>query len=167
MPTSRKIIQMKAKLLKVSVLTLIISITPLAAWATLGEDSSSIMNDANVLNAKVSQATDYSVAGANSSTPYQTNVLETVNGITIKQFVYNGKVFAVAWHGSHVPDQNQLFGKYFATLQNATPSYKSVSARQVNSNDFVSATNGWMGHYEGKALIPSLAPANVSINNVK
>lgn len=158
---------MKTKLIKASVLTLIISATPLAAWATLGEDSSSIMNDASVLNAQVSQVADYSVAAAGSSTPYQTNILETANGITIKQFVYNGKVFAVTWHGTHVPDQNQLFGKYFATLQNATPTYASVAARQVNTNDFVSITNGWMGHYEGKALIPSLAPANVSINNVK
>jgi len=158
---------MKTNLVKLSLLIGLGCTLPLTSWATLGEDSSSIMNDAVVLNAKSTQSADYSVAAANSSVPYQTNILVTTNGTSIKQFVYNGKVFAVAWHGSHVPNQSQLFGKYFPIFQTATPSYKSVSARKVNSDDFVSITNGWMGHCEGKALIPSLAPANVSINDVK
>ena len=143
--------------------------TPLSAWATLGENTSSIMNDAIVLKASAPVAQDQqsldqtTTNGAN----YQTNTLVTQTGIVIKQFSNNGNVFGVAWHGPKVPNQSQLFGKYFTVYQTSQPSYKSLTMRRVSTSDFVSSTSGWMGHYEGKAIIPSLAPANVTINSLK
>jgi hypothetical protein len=98
---------------------------------------------------------------------YQTNTLVTQSGIVIKQYSNNGNVFGVAWHGPKVPNQSQLFGKYFTIYQTSQPSYKSLTMRRVSTSDFVSSTSGWMGHYEGKAIIPSLAPANVTINSLK
>lgn len=140
---------------------------PLSAWATLGESTSSIMNDAIALNATTANSNQSQTLSSDIALPYQTNSLVTKEGTVIKQFSNNGTVFAIAWHGPKVPDQSQLFGKYFASYQTAKPSYKSLNARKVNSSDFVSVTNGWMGHYEGKAIIPSLAPANITINSIK
>ncbi|RTL10758.1 MAG: DUF2844 domain-containing protein [Neisseriaceae bacterium] len=142
---------------------------PLSAWATLGESTSSIMNDAIALKASAPTTSNQSSLdqATLSNADYQTNTLVTQTGIVIKQFSSNGNVFGVAWHGPKVPDQNQLFGKYFTVYQTSTPSYKSLTMRKVNASDFVSSTSGWMGHYEGKAIIPSLAPANVTINSLK
>lgn len=145
------------------------ALAPLSAWATLGESTSSIMNDQIALKATATQNTSATNNQLDSTValPYQTNTITTPEKTVITQYSANGTVFAVSWHGPKVPDQNQLFGKYFNEYQTATPSYKSLSARKVNNSDFVSLTNGWMGHYEGKALIPSLAPANVTINSIK
>ena len=142
---------------------------PLSSWATLGESTSSIMNDAMALKASAPTTSDQSSLDQATTTNvnYQTNTLVTQSGIVIKQYSNNGTIFAVAWHGPKVPNQSQLFGKYFNVYQTSQPSYKSLTMRKVSTSDFVSSTSGWMGHYEGKALIPSLAPANVTINSLK
>lgn len=158
---------MKTKFIQLFIVTLFCGIVPITANATLGESTSSIMSDQLALSATPTQAIQSSnVEQVFSTNNYQTNSITTPSGIVIKQFSYNNKVFAVVWNGKKVPDQSQLFGKYFSTFQNSTPSYQSLNIRKVTTDDFISSTGGWMGHYSGKAFIPSLAPAGLTINSL-
>ena len=158
---------MKNKLIKFLLPLLIGSMIPLSAWATLGENSASIMSDQIALKATPTQdlqSSDLEKARLNA---YQIQSLTTATGIVVKQYTYNGKVFAIIWYGKKVPDQNQLLGKYFPAFQTSSPSYKSLTVRKVQNSDFISSTGGWMGHYAGEAFIPSLAPAGVTLDSLK
>ena len=158
---------MKNKLTKSLLSLLIGGLLPLSAWATLGESPSSIMNDQIALKATPTQDLQSSDLEKASANAYQIQSLTTDTGIVVKQYTYNGKVFALVWNGKKVPDQNQLLGKYFPAFQTSTPSYKSLTVRKVHNADFISSTGGWMGHYAGEAFIPSLAPAGVTLDSLK
>lgn len=158
---------MKNKLIKFLLPLLIGSMIPLSAWATLGENSASIMSDQIALKATPTQDLQSSDLEKASVNDYQIQSLTTATGIVVKQYTYNGKVFAIIWNGKKVPDQNQLLGKYFPAFQTSSPSYKSLTVRKVQNSDFISSTGGWMGHYAGKAFIPSLAPAGVTLDSLK
>ena len=158
---------MKNKLIKFLLPLLIGSIIPLSAWATLGENSASIMSDQIALKATPTQDLQSSDLEKASVNDYQIQSLTTATGIVVKQYTYNDKVFAIIWNGKKVPDQNQLLGKYFPAFQTSSPSYKSLTVRKVQNSDFISSTGGWMGHYAGEAFIPSLAPAGVTLDSLK
>jgi hypothetical protein len=158
---------MKNKLIKFLLPLLIGSMIPLSAWATLGENSASIMSDQIALKATPTQDLQSSDLEKASLNAYQIQSLTTATDIVVKQYTYNGKVFAIIWNGKKVPDQNQLLGKYFPAFQTSSPSYKSLTVRKVQNSDFISSTGGWMGHYAGEAFIPSLAPAGVTLDSLK
>ncbi len=163
----KEVFKMKKQFNKSLLSLLIVGLLPISAWATLGENSSSIMNDQIALKATSTpdlQSSDLEKASINA---YQIQSFTTTTGIVVKQYTYNQKVFAIIWNGKKVPDQNQLLGKYFPDFQTSNPSYKSLTVRKVQNADFISSTGGWMGHYAGEAFIPSLAPAGVTLTSLK
>ena len=85
---------MKNKLIKFLLPLLIGSMTPLSAWATLGENSASIMSDQIALKATPTQDLQSSDLEKASLNAYQIQSLTTATGIVVKQYTYNGKVFA-------------------------------------------------------------------------
>src|ERR1017187_6573111 len=77
-----------------------------------------------------------------------------------------GKVFAVTWQGPTPPDLRQLFGSYFEPFRSAAAAQSRPGGhRQLSivQFDFVVQASGYVRAFQGKAYVPSLVPAGVSV----
>jgi len=87
------------------------------SYATLGENPDSINKDIQVLNAtsnsrqSLSSAKNLTTSKAQlkQQASYDQYSFTTDDGITVIQYVANGNVFAIKWHGSHIPNLRQLY----------------------------------------------------------
>jgi hypothetical protein len=128
------------------------------AIAHLGGDTDSVSADRDAMQAQL------------HSTPmqlYSVHEISTAAGALIHEYTTRqGTVFAVTWQGQLPPDLAQLFGNYYKQYQDAAVAQSRPGMhRQLNiSNpDFVVASTGRMRSFRGKAYVPSLVPAGVSI----
>ncbi len=153
-------------------ITIILSIAfflPSSAFATLGQNNSSIAIDASQLgivnpNADLQTMRLESSGGNQYYSIYQ---MTTMSGIEIKQFYYNDKVFAIVWQGDSAPNLSLLFGKYFHIYESATPKYKSSTLQSIEQQDFIAYVGNAHGQYYGKAMIPSLTPDLLNYTSIK
>jgi hypothetical protein len=130
------------------------------ALAGLGADTRSISIDRAVMHGQV-QST--------SLQQYQVHEITTDGGTTVHEYATSqGTVFAVSWRGPMPPNLQQLFGSYFDAYQSAAAaaaqshpgSHRQLSIAQT---DLVVQAFGRMRYYHGKAYVPSLVPAGVSV----
>jgi len=131
----------------------------LPAYATLGEDASSVQRDQAHLNASVRV-----VAGDR----YSVQEMQTPAGTKIKQYVSpGGTVFAVSWHG-FAPDLQQLLGSYFDQYM-AAASQAAHRGRgvQIDAGDLVVESGGHMRYVVGRAFLRSKMPSGVSSDDVR
>lgn len=143
-------------------LLVLLGAIPLAAYATLGENDSSIVQDNQVLASTSSLVVTKQLNTQKSANEkYTVSLIKASDDITIKEFSANGKVFAVVWNGVHNPDLQQLFGAYFTSFKTSKPSYNSLTYREINDADLVVKTYGVVGDFHGFAYIPSLLPLGV------
>lgn len=131
-----------------------------AAFATLGEDASSVESDRAHMQAQVRTT---SVAG------YTVHEIQTPNSTIVREYISaSGKVFAVSWHGPLLPDFRQTFGRYFDQYLSAASAprvgHRHLTSRQT---DFVLNSNGRMRAFYGTAYVPSLLPTNFSAGDIK
>lgn len=136
----------------ISVLLLI----PVAAFATLGEDVSSVHSDQVHSNAQLRIVPGQA---------YSVHELHTAAGTIIKEFVAaNGIVFGVSWQGPFTPDLRQLLGhhfdEYMQASQPATP--RSARGTHIETNDLVVEATGHMRFKTGRAYLRSQLPSGVS-----
>lgn len=132
----------------------------LPAFATLGEDATTVENDRIKLKAQVRTT---AVAG------YTVHEIASPTGTTVREFINDsGKVFAVAWTGPLLPDFAQTLGKYFPQYA-ANASAHRVGTRHfsLQGTDLVVQSNGRMRAFFGTAYVPSLLPANFSVQNIQ
>jgi Protein of unknown function (DUF2844) len=132
----------------------------LPAFATLGEDATTVENDRVQMKAQLRTT---SVAG------YTVHVIETPNSTVIREYISpSGKVFAVSWNGSLLPDLQQTLGKYFPEFSNASTSPR-VGRRhfEVEGTDLVVHSYGRMRAFYGNAYVPSLLPPNFSVDDIQ
>ena len=130
------------------------------AFATLGEDASTVENDRAHMKA---QTRTTSVAG------YTVQEVQTPTNTLVREYVSAaGKVFAVSWNGPLQPDFQQLFGKYFTTYKSGVGSPR-VGRRQmtVEGTDLVVHSSGHMRAFHGIAYVPSLLPLNFSVADIQ
>ena len=135
-------------------------VTCLPAYATLGEDATTVENDRIKLKAQVRTT---AVAG------YTVHEIQTPAGTSVREYIgLTGKVFAVAWDGPLLPDFEQTFGKYFPEY-NANASAPRVGRRHlsIQADDFVVYSSGRMRAFYGVAYVPSLLPTNFSVDDIK
>jgi hypothetical protein len=130
------------------------------AFATLGEDISSVQNDQTHLNASVRV-----VAGER----YSVQEMQTPTGTTIKQYVSpGGTVFALSWRG-FAPDLQQLLGSYFdqymAAASQAGHRWRGV--RHIDTGDLVVESGGHMRYVVGRAFLRSKMPSGVSSDDIR
>lgn len=145
------------------IVPLLVCILPNLSVATLGEGAASITNDNNALAARVSQVVPQSL----SNNKYQTSIIKTSNNITLKEFLANGKVFAITWNGPVYPDLKQLLGTYFPQMKTATKAMNDLTSLRLNGQDFVFLQSGLPGMLSGLAYVPSLVPAGVNVFELK
>lgn len=142
---------------------LLLGVVPLFAYATLGENNASVIQDNQVLASKSSLVVtkQFNTQSLTNGT-YTVSLIKASGDITVKEFVANDKVFAVAWNGVRNPDLQQLLGSHFTSFKASQPSYNSLTSREIKNTDLVVQTYGVIGDFHGLAYIPSLLPADVA-----
>ncbi len=138
---------------------LVSQVACLPAFATLGEDATTVENDRVKMKAQLRTTV---VSG------YTVHVIEAATGTTVREFIApSGKVFAVAWNGPLLPDFEQTLGKYFPEY-NANASSPHVGRRHlsIQGNDLVVSSHGHMRAFYGIAYVRSLLPTNFSFDDL-
>ena len=130
------------------------------AWATLGGTLAPPQAAAPPLRSTLRAA---------SHAGYQVQETVLASGTVVREFAaLDGKVFAVAWQGPFKPDLQQLLGASFPRLVAAgeRPHGDHRSLR-VNASDLVIESGGRMRASAGRAYLPALVPATVSLAEIQ
>ncbi|HEV2396654.1 MAG TPA: DUF2844 domain-containing protein [Candidatus Sulfotelmatobacter sp.] len=131
------------------------------SFGSLGDDVSSVRSDQAHINAslRTSQTSAYSV-----------DELQTPTGTVIREFASPaGRIFAVSWQGSSLPDLQQLLGAHFEDFQRAV---KAQNRRPVGGplyvqqNGLVVEIGGHMRSIRGRAYLPDEVPAGVRVEDL-
>lgn len=129
------------------------------AFASLGDDVSSVQRDQAHLNASVRV-----VAGQR----FSIQEMQTPTGTTIRQFVSpEGTVFAISWRG-FAPDLQQLLGNYFDeyTRAAAQAAHRGRGVR-IDTGELVVESGGHMRYVTGRAFLRSRLPTGVSSDDIR
>lgn len=130
------------------------------AFATLGENESSVHSDQAHLKAATRSV---------RARFYSVQEMQTPAGTTIRQFVSPaGTVFGVSWRGS-APDLQQLLGSYFEQFVSASRNERSPRGRgvHIDNGDLVIDTGGHMRYVVGRAYLRSKMPSQVTSDEVR
>ncbi len=132
------------------------------AQAALGEAAASVDRDAAALSA--------ARAGDGARPGYTVTTL-VAEGLTVREYLTPaGQVFAVAWDGVGRPDLDALLGaqarEYRAALA-AAPRAGDRRGRRVETAHLVVEVWGHMRHDQGRAWLPGLLPAGVSVDAIR
>jgi hypothetical protein len=133
---------------------------PLAGQAALGGTIDSVHSDELQMHALRSVA---------NRSAYDVHELVLNSGTVVREFVApSGAVFGVAWQGPFKPDLNQLLGASFPRMVAAGRSpHASHRMLNVHAADLVIDSGGRMRSFAGRAYLPALLPANVSVGDIR
>ena len=137
-----------------------IFIMALPAFATLGEDVSSIQSDQAHAKASVRVLVNQL---------YSVHEMQAPSGTKVREFVSPaGTVFGVAWQG-FVPDLRQLLGEHFDEYTQAaqTPSIRRGRGLHIETGDLVFDSGGHMRFITGRAYLRSKLPDGVSADDIR
>jgi hypothetical protein len=106
---------------------------------------------------------------ASSAATHQVHELTLASGTVVREFVGpSGTVFAVAWQGPFKPDLNQLLGTYFPRLVAAGQMrHADHRALAVRAPDVVIESGGRMRAFTGRAYLPEMVPATLSLGDIR
>jgi hypothetical protein len=125
------------------------------ARATLGADLASV--DADVQTYGATRVVQKLSVG-------ERHELTLPSGIVVHEYVSpSGAVYAVTWRGSRVPDLRAMLGAYFPQLAVASKRGGHHDAT-FTGTDFVVRSTGHGHTFHGRAWVPSLVPAGVTID---
>lgn len=136
---------------------------PVRAFAELGGDVKSVERDRVKMKAAIAlMQTDR----------YTVHEMTPASGATVREFATpEGKIFAVAWQGQFHPDYQQLLGSYFQQLQQATRQSQARRARRapvmIETPGFVFQSLGHLRGLAGRAYVPQMVPAGVSVEEIQ
>jgi hypothetical protein len=131
-----------------------------SAQATLGSDETSIANDQVKM-----KATRRIV----SLSQYTTHEIQMSSGTLVREYVSaQGQVFAVAWKGPLLPDLQQILGSHFAEYGVAANSKRTRRGPVlVQKPGLVIQSGGHMRAFFGRAYIPQMLPADVTVDDIQ
>jgi hypothetical protein len=135
---------------------------PGQAFAHLGGDTDSVSADRELLHAQL------------RSTPmqhYNRHEISTPGGTLVHEYTtLQGTVFALTWQGPVPPNLRQLFGTYYNEYQDAAASQGRPGAHRqldVRHADLVVQSTGRLRSFSGRAYVPSLVPAGVTVADIQ
>ena len=131
------------------------------AFAGLGDDASSVTNDAVKMKAQ---------ARSTPANGYTVSEMTLPSGTVVNEYVSaEGKVFAVTWKGESMPDLSQTLSSYFEQYKAAAAATPAAGHHHliVRQDDLVVVSGGHMRAWSGKAYVPSLLPPNFSASEIK
>lgn len=132
------------------------------AHAALGGSADSITADRKAL-----QAVHRATTPRNEYT-----VVEVVSDATaVREYLSpSGVVFGIAWNGYVHPDLAQLLGSYWNEYSAALRKAAHVFGRKrqlLETDNIVVEKWGHMRNLQGRAFVPGLVPAGVSVDEIK
>src|SRR3954447_6825055 len=130
-----------------------------SGFAALGGDVSSVQADQAHMRAqrRVTQTPTYSL-----------HEMQAQSGTVVREFVSpQGKVFGVTWHGSSVPDLQQLLGSYYAEFIHAAPVRRSHGPVSIQTPNFIIQSGGHQRALAGRAYIPEMLPDGVRAGEIQ
>jgi hypothetical protein len=95
---------------------------------------------------------------------YTVHELQLPSGTVVREYVNtDGRVFAVAWRGSRLPDLKQIFGEdnLQAFLSAPPEQHTRHKSREVREPGLVARSSGSGRFFTGFAYIPTLTPHTV------
>jgi Protein of unknown function (DUF2844) len=130
--------------------------------AALGESVDTVESDRKALS-----ATRGATMAHNKYTVYEINSSSTA----VREYVSPaGVVFGIAWTGLVYPDLRQLLGSYAGEYQEAlrqTPRQYGRRSLKVKTDRIVVEKWGHMRDLQGRAYVPDLIPAGVSVDEIR
>jgi len=139
------------------------SATPAIVSASLGGDLSTVTDD----RVRIKGA----LIGMRQSDRFMVHEMQSASGVVVREYVANGRVFAVAWQGPWHPDLQQLLGTYFARYEQAAG--RAIRERRghgpavVQDTDFVVERAGHARAFTGRAYLPSQIPDGVTLDRIQ
>jgi hypothetical protein len=132
------------------------------AQAHLGGDPSSVESDRQMLHAQLRTV---------PMQQYSVHQISTEAGGEVREYATpQGTVFALTWRGPLPPDLQQLFGSYYQQYHDAVAAHPRPGMHrqlQVAAADLVVQSSARPRSFGGKAYVPSLMPAGVSIADLQ
>ena len=132
------------------------------ARAGLGGDLSSVVADAVALQG---------VAQAGSGPQYSVQDIRAASGLQVREYLDSrGIVFAVSWSGPVMPELQRLLGGYYAEYSAAVAAVAPGGlhrALNVVLPDLVVQSGGHLRAYTGRAYLPTMLPAGVTVSTLQ
>jgi hypothetical protein len=131
------------------------------AFATLGEDVSSVQSD----QARMKAAGRFLPGQA-----YSVHEMSVPGGTVVREFVStSGTVFGVTWQGSFAPDLRQLLGSHFEEYVRAAqaPANRRGRGLHIETDDMVFESGGHMRFIIGRAYLRSKMPQGVRADDIR
>jgi hypothetical protein len=145
------------------VLSMVCFVTAQRVQATLGESAYSIESDRQALSAV--QRPEAVRKG------YTVQEVESGAAMVREYVAPSGVVFAIAWNGRVNPDLSQLLGSYegeYREARSQIPREKgNKRSFKVKTPHIVVEKWGHMRDLRGRAYVPSMVPAGVSVDEIK
>lgn len=143
------------------VLLPLLAVLSFPAIAGLGGDATPVVSDQKAGKSVIRRAV--------SARSYTIQDIHSADGTTVREYVNaEGKVFGVSWTGPVVPNLEQLFGAHYESYREALkgrgPGRKPV---RVDRSDLVVQAAGHMRAYRGRAYVPQMLPAGVTVDEIK
>ena len=133
---------------------------PRPARAALGATVASVASD---------QARAQGTLQTRELSDYSLHEIRGATGTVIREFSSpDGSVFAVAWDGPFMPDVRQLLGKSWDAYVNAARTKRrGRGPLVVRLPDLVVESAGHPRGFHGRAFLPQLVPATVSLEAIR
>ncbi len=126
--------------------------------AHLGSDVASVRSDTLALRG-VDHVTDL--------VQYDLHDIDAATGVRVREFVTrSGTVFALSWTGPVPPDLQQLLGQYFPAYAAGLAALDHPGLQRsvrIALADLVVEAGGHLRAYTGRAYLPALVPAGVTV----
>jgi hypothetical protein len=134
-------------------------VSPTFAFGALGGGSDSIDRDQALYKGSKKNIT--------SNSNYMVHEI-TRQGMNLKEYISNGKVFCLAWQSSSAsPDLTILLGTYSGEYQEAVKDLKFFRApAKVQTNNIVMSKYGHPGDIHAEACVPTLIPKGVKLEDI-
>jgi hypothetical protein len=148
-----------------ALLLLIIGANPLhsgVARAGLGADAAGVLTDAALLHGTVTTA---------SARQFEIEEITADSSIRVREFLNrSGVVFAVSWSGPVMPDLQPLLGAHFAAYRAGLAALSHPGLHRsvrIASPELVVESGGHLRAYTGRAYLPALIPAGVTVTDLR
>jgi Protein of unknown function (DUF2844) len=144
----------------ISMSVLLLALGSVPAWATLGDNVSSVESDAQALGGQHVMV---------AKVGFNLHQITMKDGTVVKEFVSPaGTVFGVSWQGHFIPNLHQLLGTYMTNLEEGERT-QVVRRRAITiqGDNFVFSSVGHLRFFRGRAYVPGLIPANVTAGEVQ
>lgn len=101
---------------------------------------------------------------------YTLHELRSPTGVIREYASPSGKVFAVSWHATALPDMKQLLGSHFEEFQQAAQA-QNRSGRHgpliVHELGLVVEFGGHMRDFSGRAYLPDQIPSGIHAEEIR